>query len=85
MNTLEELKNILSDTIDGIDTENITAETSIKNDLCLSSLEMMMLSIIIEDRFDFEFKSSVDFDTVGNLCYYIEKEANLSENGESYV
>ncbi len=43
---------------------------------------MMMLSIIIEDRFGFEFKDSVDFDTVGDLCYYIEKESNLSEGGK---
>ncbi|MDO4379962.1 MAG: phosphopantetheine-binding protein [Clostridia bacterium] len=82
MDVIEELKKIISDSIDGIDTENVTAETSIKNDLCLSSLEMMMLSIIIEDRFGFEFKDSADFDTVGDLCYYIEKESNLSEGGK---
>ena len=41
-------------------------------DLGFDSLAMMMMAMELEDAFDFKFTEFVKFETVGDVCYYLE-------------
>lgn len=51
-------------------------KTSLQNDLGLDSLAIMMISIVVEEKFGFEFEGNISFETVGELCDYIENKKN---------
>lgn len=72
LSVFERLKDIIKRSVPVIDLDNITMESSFKNDLGLDSLTTMMISIIIEEEFDFTFDGSIDFETVRDICEYIE-------------
>ncbi len=72
MTTLEQLKKIICETMPEIDISHVKESTSLQNDLGLDSLSIMMISIVVEEEFDFEFEGNISFETVGELCRYIE-------------
>ena len=73
MDIFEQLKTVIAQSVPEIDIEDVTLENSLKNDLGLDSLATMMIAMLIEEEFNFSFEGSISFETVGDLCEYIEK------------
>lgn len=69
---LEKLKEILEKVLPGIDIESVTMETRLIEDLNFDSLALMMMSMEIEDAFNFRFEEFVRFETIGDACSYLE-------------
>ena len=69
---LDKLKEILKKVLPNADTSNITAETNLVEDLGFDSLAIMMMSMEIEDEFNFRFTEFVKFETVGDVIDYLE-------------
>jgi acyl carrier protein len=69
---LEQLKEILGKVLPEIDMATVTAETRLVEDLGFDSLAMMMMAMEIEDAFQFRFTELVRFETVGDVCGYLE-------------
>ena len=74
MNVFEQLKTVIAQSVPEIDIESVTLESSLKNDLGLDSLSTMMIAMLIEEEFGFTFDGEINFETVGELCYYIERK-----------
>ena len=68
---LEKLKEILARVIPGVDVDKVTEDTKLVDDLGFDSLALMMMSMEIEDTFDFRFTEFVQFETVGDACAYL--------------
>ena len=69
---LEKLKEILSKVLPEVDMSAVTEDTKLVEDLGFDSLAMLMLSMEIEDAFGFKFTEFVAFETVGDVCGYLE-------------
>ena len=69
---LDKLKELLGKVLPDVDMATVTAETRLIDDLGFDSLAMMMLSMEIEDAFGFKFTEFVKFETVGDVCGYLE-------------
>ena len=69
---LEKLKEILGKVLPDVDMENVTEATRLVEDLGFDSLAMMMMAMEIEDAFGFKFAEFVRFETVGDVCGYLE-------------
>ena len=69
---LDKLKEILAKVLPDIDMETVTEQTRLIEDLGFDSLAMMMLAMEIEDAFDFRFAEFVRFETVSDVCGYLE-------------
>ena len=69
---LEKLKEILGKVLPDVDMATVTQETKLIDDLGFDSLAMMMMSMEIEDAFNFKFTEFVRFETVGDVCGYLE-------------
>lgn len=69
---LEQLKELLGKVLPEVDMSEVTEDTRLVDDLGFDSLAMMMLSMEIEDAFHFRFEEFVKFDTVGDVCKYLE-------------
>ena len=74
MNVFEQLKTVIAQSVPEIDIETVTLESSLKNDLGLDSLSTMMIAMLIEEEFNLNFEGNINFETVGELCYYIERK-----------
>lgn len=74
LSVFEQLKSVITQSVPEIDIEAVTLESSLKNDLGLDSLSMMMIAMLIEEEFNFTFDGSIAFETVGDLCKYIENK-----------
>lgn len=68
----EQLKEILGKVLPDVDMSKVTEETRLVEDLAFDSLAMMMMSMEIEDAFNFKFSEFVRFETVGDVCGYLE-------------
>ncbi|MBQ3668937.1 MAG: acyl carrier protein [Clostridia bacterium] len=69
---LEKLKAIIQKVVPDTDLSNVTPDTRLMEDLGFDSLALMMMSMEIEEAFHFEFKEFVKFETVGDVCGYLE-------------
>ena len=69
---LEKLKDILAKVLIDVDMDTVTEETRLVEDLGFDSLAMMMLAMEIEDAFGFKFAEFVRFETVADVCGYLE-------------
>ena len=69
---LEKLKIILETVLPDTDMSTVTEETRLVEDLGFDSLAMMMMAMELEDRFGFKFSGFVKFETVGDVCGYLE-------------
>ena len=69
---IERLKRIISKVDTSVEIDGINEETKLKEDLKFDSLAMMMMSMEVEEEFSFKFAEFVRFDTVGDVCRYIE-------------
>ena len=69
---LERLKNVLERVVPDVDISKVNENTTLIDDLGFDSLAIMMMSMEIEDAFKFKFKEFVKFETVGDVCNYLE-------------
>ena len=69
---LDKLKEILAKVLPDVDMNAVSADTRLIDDLGFDSLALMMMSMEIEDAFGFKFKEFVKFETVGDVCDYLE-------------
>ena len=69
---IEQLKEILGKVLPEVDMSEVTASTKLRDDLGFDSLATMMLAMEIEDAFGFKFSEFVKFETVNDVCIYIE-------------
>lgn len=69
---LEQLKEIVAKVVPGVDVSGVTKDTRLIEDLGFDSLALMMMSMEIEDVFNFTFTEFVMFKTVGDVCSYLE-------------
>lgn len=70
----ETLKGFFRETMPETDISEITEESSLKNDLGVDSIESMMIAMLIEEKYGFKFDDTLDFETVSDICDYIEKK-----------
>lgn len=77
MTTFEKLKPITADQL-GIKMENIKLESSFKDDFEADSLDMVDLTMEIEDEFAIEISDKVaaTLQTVGDVVNYIQNQRN---------
>ncbi len=71
---LEKLKEVLSKVLPDMDMSGVTESTKLIDDLGFDSLALMMMSMEIEDAFGFRFTEFVKFETVGDVCHYLEEK-----------
>lgn len=69
---LEQLKAILAKVNKDIDMETVTESTRLFEDLGLDSLSVMLFAMEIEAAFGFRFTEPVRFETVGDVCGFLE-------------
>ena len=69
---LDKLKEILGKVLPEVDMSVVTEETRLIDDLGFDSLAMMMMAMELEDAFGFKFTEFVKFETVGDVCSYLE-------------
>ena len=69
---LEKLKVILNKVLPNLDVSNVTKDSRLIEDLKFDSLAIMMMSMEIEDAFNFRFTEFVKFETVGDVIGYLE-------------
>ncbi len=69
---LDKLKEILGKVLPEVTMSEITEDTKLVDDLGFDSLAMMMLAMELEDAFNFKFAEFVKFETVGDVCGYLE-------------
>ena len=72
MDTIERLKKVFKTVKPNVDTDNITDQTLLMQDLGVDSLSMILLALAIEKEFDFRFDTVEPFKTVGEVVAYIE-------------
>jgi acyl carrier protein len=77
MTTFEKLKPIIADQL-GVKIEIIKMESSFKDDLEADSLDMVDLTMEIEDEFAIEISDKVatTLQTVGDVVNYIQNQRN---------
>ena len=71
---LETLKNILGRVLPDVKMDTITEDSRLVEELGFDSLAMMMMSMEIEEAFGFRFTEFVRFETVGDVCRYLEEK-----------
>ena len=69
---LEKLKEILIKVIPDLETMSFDENSRLVEDLGFDSLAIMMMSMEIEDAFGFKFTEFVRFETVKDVCDYLE-------------
>ena len=69
---LEQLKEILGKVLPDVDMSKVSESTKLIEDLGFDSLAMMMMAMELEDAFRFKFTEFVKFETVGDVCGYLE-------------
>ena len=69
---LDQLKEILGKVLPEVDMSAVTKDTRLVEDLGFDSLAMMMMAMELEDAFHFKFTEFVKFETVGDVCGYLE-------------
>ena len=69
---LNRLKEILGKVLPDVDMTTVNENTRLIDDLGFDSLAMMMMAMELEDAFGFKFTELVRFETVGDVCGYLE-------------
>ena len=70
---LEKLKDILGRVLPDVKMDEVTESSRLVEELGFDSLAMMMMSMEIEEAFGFRFTEFVRFETVGDVCRYLEE------------
>ena len=70
----ERLKVVLEKILPDVDMSEVTEDTKLVDELGFDSLALMMMSMEIEDAMGFKFTEFVRFETVGDVCRYLEEK-----------
>jgi acyl carrier protein len=68
---LEGLKEILQLLKPSLDLSKVNEDSQLISDIGLDSLTIMLLSLAIENKFNFKFEGALQFNTVGDVIDYI--------------
>ena len=71
---LDKLKEIIKKVAPEVNTDAVTSQTRLVDDLAFDSLSMMLLSLEIEEAFDCRFPHAVRFETVGDVLDYLKAQ-----------
>ncbi len=74
----EKLKTIIAKVVPDLDMNGVDENTRLVEDLEFDSLAIMMMSMEIEDTFGFKFTEFVKFETVGDVCKYVETKIQVN-------
>ena len=74
-NIFEGLKEILTQIKPSSDFSGINEDSQLVRDVGLDSLTILLLSLAIENKFNFKFEGNPKFTTVGEVMSYIEANA----------
>jgi len=69
---LEKLVALIHRIMPNVDTNEVTTETRLVDDLGFDSLATMMLAMEMESEFNVRFDGPVNFQTVGDVIKYLE-------------
>ncbi|MBE6737970.1 MAG: hypothetical protein IKB72_00015 [Ruminococcus sp.] len=69
---LKKIKEIIKSILPSIDISQISESTRFSDDLCFDSINMMVFSIELEETFCFKFSHPVVFETLGDVCGYLD-------------
>ena len=69
---LERLKEVIGRVLPEVDVSGVDENTKLIDDLGFDSLALIMMAMEIEDSFGFKFTEFVRFETVGDVCKYLE-------------
>ena len=69
---LEELKRLINKIMPEVNTDGVTEETKLFDDLKFDSIGLMMLAMAILDEYGIEFNDAPNFVTVEDVIKYIE-------------
>jgi acyl carrier protein len=70
----ERLKVVLEKILPDVDMSEVSEDTKLVDELNFDSLALMMMSMEIEDAMGFKFTEFVKFETVGDVCRYLEEK-----------
>ena len=70
---LDELKKLIKEIMPDVNTDDVTADSRLVEDLHFDSLAVMMLAMNIEDAYNITFDGPMNFKTVGDVIAYVEK------------
>jgi len=77
--TIEKINNILLDKL-GLSKQDLSAENSLRNDLAADSLDLVEITMALEDEFDIEIDDddAYTFEKVGDIYnYFIKKDIGV--------
>ena len=75
----EKLRSLIADQL-GVDSSNITMDTNFEEDLGVDSLDIVELSMALEEEFDIGEMSEEDLatiKTVGDLVHYLQGKLDI--------
>lgn len=67
------LKVIFANIRPQVDINTIGVDSKLLEDLFLDSLSMLLMSLAIEQKFNFQFETQTPFTTVGEVVEYVAK------------
>jgi len=72
----EGLKEVISTVKPKLDLSGVNMDSSLSTELGIDSLSMLLMSLAIENKFQFQFSSQTVFQTVGQVvdCIYEAKK-----------
>lgn len=70
----QELIDILLRTAPDTDISKVTAESRLKADLGLTSLDFIMIMFEIQDKYDVTFTGEETFETVGDVIRFLKEK-----------
>ena len=73
----QELIDILLRTAPDTDVSKITAETRLKADLGLTSLDFIMIMFEIQDKYGVTFTGNESFETIGDVIRFLQENAGI--------
>ena len=71
----EKLVSIFERVMPQVNTKDIVMESKLAEDIGVDSLNMLLLAITVEEEFDIRFEQDVKFETVKDICDYVELKA----------
>ena len=69
---LDELKKLIKEVMPDVNTDEVTVDSQLVEDLHFDSLAVMMLAMNIEDAYKITFDGPMNFKTVGDVIAYVE-------------
>ena len=73
----EGLKEILSQIKPAMDMSSVNEDSQLVRDVGLDSLTILLLSLAVENKYDFKFDGQPRFNTVGGVIDYISTHTTL--------